>query len=112
MKTKKRKSKAMSMGKKLAVGAGVAALSAATGGAYYLLGPDAKAHQKKANILRDKIKKEVKIDIKKVKDITTPIYHKAVDIVSENYVKQYKAHEKDIKAFAKKLKSEWKKLKK
>jgi hypothetical protein len=40
------------------------------------------------------------------------LYHKAVDAVSKTYAKQYKAHEKDIKAFANKLKKEWKGVKK
>ena len=92
----------------VAVGAGIAAVGA---GAYYLLGPKGKAHQKKATILMAKIKKEVQSEVKKAKKATAPLYHKAVDIVSENYAKQYKMHEKDIKAFAKKLKAEWKKIK-
>lgn len=100
----KKKSK-MSGGKTIAIGAGVAALGA---GAYYLLGPNAKAHQKKASTLMAKIKKEVTSEIKKVKKLTVPLYHKAVDTISENYSKEYKAYEKDIKAFAKKLKGEQK----
>ena|SRR3989338_9092201 len=104
------KTKKMSIGKKVAVGAGVVAASVATAGAYYLLGPNKKAHQKKAGALLAKMKKEVESEIKKVKEVSVPLYHKAVDAVSETYAKQYKAHEKDIKAFAKKLKSEWKKV--
>ncbi|OGI67010.1 hypothetical protein A2823_02860 [Candidatus Nomurabacteria bacterium RIFCSPHIGHO2_01_FULL_41_91] len=99
------KKKGMSGGEMAAVGAGVAALGA---GAYYLFGPKAKAHQKKAKVLMDKIKKEVISEVKKAKKVSAPVYHKAVDVVTENYAKQYKLHEKDIKALAKKLKSEWK----
>jgi hypothetical protein len=58
------KKKKMSGSKVLAVEAGMAALGA---GAYYLLGPDAKKHQKKASVLMSKIKKEVKKDTKKLK---------------------------------------------
>ncbi len=54
-----------------------------------------------------KMKRGIVNEIKKAEKISVPIYHKAVDIVSENYSKQYKAHGKDIKAIAKKLKSEW-----
>lgn len=100
------KNKKMSMGKKMAAVAGVAAVGA---GAYYLLGPKAKAHQKKAKVLIAKIKKEIESEVEKVKEVTPSLYHKAVDAVSENYAKQYKMHAKDIKAFSKKLKSEWKK---
>ena len=106
MKTKK----GMSGAKKVAIGAGVVAASVATAGAYYLLGPDAKVHQKKAKTLLGKMKKEVESEIKKAKEVSVPLYHKAVDVISENYAKQYEMHEKDIKAFAKKLKSEWKKI--
>ena len=85
--------------------AGLAALGA---GAYYLLGPNAKVHQKKAKDLMGKIKKEAEREIKKAKNVTVPVYHKAVDLIAENYGKQYKIHEKEIKEIAKKIKSEWK----
>lgn len=91
---------------KIAVAASLAAVGA---GAYYLLGPNAKVHQKKAKVLMGKMKKEISGEIKKVKKVTPVIYRKAVDVISENYAKQYKMHEKEIKAFAKKMKSEWKK---
>ena len=99
------KNKKMSGGKMVAVGAGIALAGA---GAYYLLGPKAKAHQKKAKVLIAKMQKEVASEIKKVKEITPPLYHQAVDVISKNYAEQYKLHEKDIQAFAKKMKSEWK----
>ena len=105
---KKNIKKGGSLGKKVAIGGAIAAIGA---GAYYLLGPKAKEHQKKANILMGKIKDEVEKEIKKAGEVSAPIYQKVVDTVSENYVKQYKVHEKDIKAFAKKLKSEWNKIK-
>ncbi len=102
---KKNTKKGMSTGEKVALGAGVAAVSA---GAYYLMGPNAKAHQKKVSGLMSKMKKEVASEIKKAKKLSAPIYNKAVDAVTKNYAKQYKLHEKDVKALAKTLKSEWK----
>ncbi len=99
----------MSAGKKLMIGAGMAAVGA---GAYYLLGPNGKARQKKAEALLAKMKKEVQSEIKKAKKVSTPLYHRAVDVISKNYAEQYKAHGKEIKAFAKKLKSEWKSISK
>ncbi len=105
MKTKK--TSKMSTAKKVVIGAGIAAASA---GAYYLLGPNAKAHQKKAGALLAKMKKEVQSEIKKGEEMTVALYHKAVDTIASNYSKQYKLHEKDIKSFAKKLKSEYKKV--
>lgn len=104
-----KKSKKMSMGKKVAIGAGIAAVGA---GVYYFFGPNAKVHQKKAKALVAKAKKEVEREVKKAKAVTMPLYHKAVDIVAKNYAKQYKLHEKDIEVFAKKLKGEWKGAKK
>lgn len=97
----------MSLGKKLAIGAGAVAAGV---GAYYLLGPNKKENQKKTKAVLGKIKKEVQEEIKKAKEVTVPLYHKAVDAISEKYSKEYKAHEKEIKAFAKKLKTGWKKV--
>jgi len=97
----------ISGGKIIAIGAGVAALGA---GAYYLLGPNAKAHQKKVSTLMLKMKKEVEDEIKKAKNNVGPIYQKVVDTISTNYCKQYEEHEGEIKAFAKKLKSDWKNI--
>ncbi|MEK7471515.1 MAG: hypothetical protein AAB623_02600 [Patescibacteria group bacterium] len=101
----KKNNKKMSVGSKVAIGTGLAAVGA---GAFYLLGPNAKAHQKKMSALIGKMKKEVASEVRKAKVVTVPLYHKAVDIVSKNYAKQYKLHEKDIKAVANKLKAEWK----
>lgn len=103
--TKKRTSKS----KIVAVGAGIAAIGA---GAYYFFGPKAKVHQKKASALLAKMKTEVIREVKKAKEISVPAYHKAVDLVSRNYAKQYKLHEKDIKAISTKLKGEWKNVSK
>jgi gas vesicle protein len=105
----KKNKKGMSGGKMLAGVAGAAALGA---GAYYLLGPDAKKHQKKVSVLAAKMKKEVEVEIKKAQKAGTPMYHKVVDMISENYAKQYQMHEPEIKALAKKLKSEWKSISK
>jgi len=100
-----KKKNGMSGGKMLAAGAGVAALA---GGAYYLLGPDAKKNQKKALELIAKMKKEVEKEMKKAKEMSVPMYQKAVDMISENYAKQYEMHGPEIMAFAKTLKKEWK----
>lgn len=103
------KSKKMSVGKKVALGAGLAAVGA---GMYYFFGPNSKAHQKKAKALVAKVKKEVEKEVKKAKAVTVPLYYKTVDTLSKNYAKQYKLHEKDVKALAAKVKKEWKGAKK
>mgnify|MGYP001560792499 CR=1 FL=1 len=48
--------------------AGAVGLAAAGAGAYYLLGPKAKEHQKKARVAFGKMKKEVK-KVVKIKNI-------------------------------------------
>lgn len=103
------KKKGMSGGKKVAIGAGLVALGA---GAYYFLGPNGKKNQKKTMELMLKMKKEAMGKVAKLKSMSEPIYHKAVDTLSQNYSKEYKAHAPEIKAFAQKLKSEWKGLEK
>ncbi len=95
----------MSKGAMVAIGAGAAALGA---GAYYLLGPKRKEHQKKAKAMMDKMKKEVIHQVKNAKEISLPIYHKVVDSVAETYSKEYEMHEAEIKALAKKLKGQYK----
>jgi hypothetical protein len=107
-KTKTVVKKGMSKGKMVAAGAAVAAAAAAGAGAYYLLGPNKKAHQKKAAVLMGKIKKEVVKDAKAAQKLGAPLYHKAIDMAAAKYAKEYKAHEKDIKALAEKLKSQLK----
>lgn len=109
---KKNTKKSVSKKGKIAIGAGVVALSAIGAGAYYFLGPDGKKNQKKALAFANKMKKEVAVEYKKAKKAGTPVYNKAVDMISKNYAKQYKAHSKDIEALAKKLKSEWKDIEK
>jgi len=71
-----KKNKKMSGGKKMMVGAGMAALGA---GAYYLLGPDAKKHQKKASAVIAKVRKEVEGELKKAKSEWKKVAPKAVE---------------------------------
>lgn len=107
--TKKGMSKGISKRKKVAIGAGVVALSAIGAGAYYLLGPDGKKNQKKAMVLVNKMKKEVISEVKKAKKLSIPVYNKAIDMVSKNYAKKYKEYSKDINAVASRLKADLKK---
>ncbi len=62
--------KGMSVGKAVAVGAGIAAVGA---GAYYLLGPNSKEHQDKMKGLILNAKNEVKKDVKKVKHVVNKV---------------------------------------
>jgi hypothetical protein len=103
-----KKKKGMSKKGEMAIGAGMAALGA---GAYYLLGPKSKQHQRKAKALAVKMEKEAEKKLKMARNITEPIYHNVIDAVAEAYSKQYKEHAGDINFVAKKLKGEWKKVK-
>ncbi len=98
------KKKGLSVGKAVAIGAGVAAVSA---GAYYFLGPNGKKNQQKAKAWMAEMKKEAVKKIGKVERATKPAYDKAVDALASAYSKQYKAHAPEIKAFANTLKKEW-----
>lgn len=100
-----KKKNGVSVGKVTAIGAGVAAVGA---GAYYLLGPKGKQHQKKVKTWMAEMKMEVKKELKKVKSVTEPFYHNVVDVITATYGQQYKEHAGEINAFAKKLKGEWK----
>lgn len=99
------KKSTVSTGKIVAVSAGIAALGA---GAYYLLGPDAKKNQKKVGAWMDTAEKEISAVVTKAKKVSEPIYHGLVDGLVAKYAKQYNLKEKEITAFAKHLKSEWK----
>lgn len=103
------KKKGMSRGQMMAVGGAAAAAVAAGAGAYYLMGPKGKAHQKKAKMMLEKMKKEAKQTIGKAKDMTQPLYHNTIDALAAKYSKEYNTHEKEIRALATKLKGEWKK---
>lgn len=102
---KETKKKKVSTGKIVTIGAGVAAIGA---GAYYFLGPNAKANQKKAKVWMEKMEKEVVNKMKTIEKVSEPIYHKTVDSLAENYSKQYKEYAPEIKIFAEHLKNGWK----
>ena len=95
----------MSAGKAVAIGAGVAAVGA---GAYYFLGPKGKQHQKEAKVWIIEMEAEIEKKIKKAKEVTKPLYEKAIDTMAATYSKRYKEHASEISAFAKKLKGKWK----
>ncbi len=100
---KKETNKKMSVGKAVAIGAGVATIGA---GAYYLLGSDGKKNQKKAKVWMTKMEKDVLKKVATLKDASEPMYHKAVDSLSATYAKEYKEYAPEIKSFANLLKKQ------
>lgn len=102
----KKKNK-MTAGKIVAVGAGVAALSAT---AYYFLGPNGKKNQKKAKAWMVGMEKDIEKKAKAVKDMSESVYHKIVDDTIKPYMAKNIPDTKEIKAYAMMLKKEWKGL--
>ncbi len=97
----------MSVGRVVGIGAGIAAVGA---GAYYLFGPKGKQHQKKARAWAAEMKREVEKELKKVKNVTEPLYQDTVLAIAQMYTKKYSKYSKEINASAKKLKGEWRGL--
>lgn len=103
--------KGMSKGAMAGVAGAVAGAAALGAGAYYLMGPKGKAHQKKMKDMMLKMEKEAKSKIKMARDMTQPMYNMAIDTLAATYANQYTEHEAQIKAIAKRLKGEWKIMK-
>ena len=91
-------------GKKLVVGAGLAALAAT---AYFFLGPDSKKNQKHFKSWAIKMKGDVLEKLEQAKLVSEPAYHEIIDKVAEKHEKIKKAKSAEIKFLAKDLKSHW-----
>lgn len=94
-----------STGKVLAVGVGIAALSAA---AYVLFGPDAKKNRKKISGWATKMKGEIIEKFEKMQEITEPIYNKAIDDVAKKYAKSKSITAEELMGVVAELKKHWK----
>lgn len=103
MEKKVNKKSNVSVAKVVTVGTIVAGLGA---GAYYLLGPNGKKHQKKAKVWMTKIQKELVQKAKDVKSVSEPVYKKLAEDIVEKYGKQYKDQAKEIKTFVDNIKKE------
>lgn len=95
------------VGKVVAIGAGVAALSVA---AYMLFGPNGKKNQKSLKGWAVKMKGEIIEKLEAVKDVTAPIYDKVVSEVAAKYAKLKNIDAKDLEAEVATLKKHWKAL--
>lgn len=91
-------------GKALAVGVGVAAVSAA---AYLLFGPEGKKNRKKVQGWAVKMKGEMIEKFEKAQEVTEPIYHKVVDEVSAKYAKLKNVDKKDVDDAVAEVKKHW-----
>ena len=92
----------MSAGKMAAIGAGVAAVSA---GAYYFMGPEGKAHQKKAEAwvkgMEQKIEKKAKPALKQAKSAITKTVKTVEKLTKKEKPMVMKADKKFIEALKK-----------
>lgn len=100
---KNNKKGGMSAGKVMAIGAGVAALAAAS---YYFFGPEGKKNQKKMKGWMIKMKGEIVEKMEGAKEVTEAAYHKIVDTVASKYLKGASAAE--AKMYVDMLKKQWK----
>jgi len=109
MTKKKNKEEGISTGGKLAVGAGVAALSVA---GYLLFGPEGKKNRKKISGWAVKMKGEMIERFEEVKDITEPVYNQIVDEISKKYAKAKGVSEEEITGVVSEIKKHWKAISK
>ncbi len=105
MKKQITKKKTNKVGKALAIGAGVAVLSAA---AYVLFGPEGKNNRKKIKGWAVKMKGEIIEKFEKMKEVTEPMYHKVVDEISQKYSKAKGVSSDEVKEVVADLKKHWK----
>lgn len=101
----KKENKKINTGTVAAIGAGVAALAAAS---YYLFGPEGKIHRKHAKGWMIKMKGEIIEKIEDAKEITEPIYHNIIDSVIAGYLASGKIGKEELEDAKMRLKKQWK----
>jgi Tfp pilus assembly protein PilP len=95
------------VGAAVAIGAGVAALSAA---AYLLFGPEGKKHRKDLKSWMVKMKAEVMEKMEKAKELTAPAYEAIVSAVEEKYKAMKNVDPKDLEKEVAELKKNWREM--
>lgn len=103
----KKESQVKNVGKAVAVGAGIAALSAA---AYVLFGPEGKKNRKVIRGWAIKMKGEVIEKLENAKEISEPIYHDIVNKVSEKYAKVKNVNPEEFTKAVEDLRKQWKNM--
>src|SRR4051812_26295395 len=96
-----------SAGKAIAIGAGIAAVSAA---AYLLLGQDGKANRRKLRGWMLKMKGEVVEKIEGMKEVTESAYEDAVQKITDKYRQMKHVDPKELEAEIRSLKKDWKEM--
>jgi len=103
------KKNGLGTGGKIAIGATVAALGAAT---YYFFGPEGKKHQKNFKSWMIKMKADIVEKIESAEEVTEELYHKIVEDVAAVYTKAGKVSKEEIAEYADVLKKQWKHISK
>jgi hypothetical protein len=99
--------------KGILVGAGIAALAfAGIAGSYFLYGKDGAKNRKKITSWMLQAKADILKKIEKLQNITRDQYEAIVEKAIEQYKKAESISEKDVDAFAKKMKKYWKDIEK
>jgi hypothetical protein len=101
----KKQTNESNVGKVVAIGAGVAALSVA---AYILFGPNGKKNQKSIKGWAIRMKGEIIEKLEAVKDVTAPVYEAIVSEVAEKYAKLKNIDAEDLEVEVANLKKHWK----
>lgn len=101
------KSKKVSATTMVAVGAGVAALAAAS---YYFFGPSGKKNRDKLKGWMIRMKGEIIEKLESSKEVTEKIYHQIVDSVARSFSKNSTVTEAEVKMYAQALKNQWKNI--
>lgn len=95
------------VGKVVAIGAGIAALGAAS---YYFFGPKGKAHRDQLKGWMLKMKAEIVEKLEDSKEVTEEAYTKIIDSISAKYAKLGKVDTSELEAYVAKLKKGWKEI--
>ncbi|MGE5297625.1 MAG: hypothetical protein ACM3KM_00480 [Acidobacteriaceae bacterium] len=102
---------AKSAKKGVEIGLGLAALAAATAGAYYFYSKSGEKHRKQLKSWMVKAKAEVMEKLEKATDLSKDAYEQIVDDVLKHYKVMKKAAPKEIADLARELKTHWKSIK-
>lgn len=91
----------------LGIGAGVAALAAAS---YYFLGPKGEKHRAEMKDWMVSMKDEVINRMQSAKELSEEVYYDIVDSVTASFSETAKVGKEELGAFANHLKEQWKEI--
>ena len=104
-----KKSSGAGVGTAMAVGAGVAALSAA---AYLIFGPEGKKHRKDLKSWMVKMKADVMEKMEEAGELTAPVYEAIVAEVQDKYKMMKNVDAADLEKEVAELKKNWRAMQK